>query len=216
MKTFIVLTFFLLGWVFWEMSGGSDFEPRQLTAQADDTQNSAGEETPIFVAGEEAEIITRSRAVPTNKPQVRRGTELAQLDTGLVSNTPEKSTLFASDVDESELAEPEISLASLSEDDSAFSGTINTSGLSLRANSSAVNDAVEQAVAAPALQLGTVSGSTVNMRGGPGTEYEVLAQLQRGDAVEIIADPGTGWYKLRPVSGGPTGWMSASLIQTEG
>ena len=223
MKRFIVLTFLLLGWVFWEMSGGADFEPRRMAEAPQTSPSETAEPTPIFVAAAPDTLVTRTRATPGGKPQVRRGTTLSGSEDGLVSNDPAKAGLFAPADEEEDLAEPEIALASLSEDDSAFSGTLttgglNTGGLTLSANSAAVDAAVEQVLATPqaapepALPIAVVSGSTVNMRGGPGTEYEVLTQLRRGDTVEIVADPGTGWLKLRALRGGPTGWMSASLV----
>jgi uncharacterized protein YgiM (DUF1202 family) len=60
-----------------------------------------------------------------------------------------------------------------------------------------------------------VSGDRVNVRDGPGTNYSVVNQLVRGDKVEVLQDVGDGWVKLRPVDGGPVGWI-ASFLLTEG
>ena len=60
-----------------------------------------------------------------------------------------------------------------------------------------------------------VSGDRVNVRDGPGTNYSVVNQLVRGDKVEVLQDAGDGWVKLRPVDGGPVGWI-ASFLLTEG
>jgi 3D (Asp-Asp-Asp) domain-containing protein len=35
----------------------------------------------------------------------------------------------------------------------------------------------------------------VNLRKGPGTEYEVIRQLRRGDRIDVIAVTTNGWYK---------------------
>ena len=52
MSKFIVFTFLILGWTFYEMSGGSDFVPQERqVAQAE-----AAESTPA---------VTRSAATPT-------------------------------------------------------------------------------------------------------------------------------------------------------
>lgn len=61
-----------------------------------------------------------------------------------------------------------------------------------------------------------VDGNRVNMRNGPGTNYSVLAQLDRSTKVEILADPGDGWVKLRPINGGPVGWMADYLLSRTG
>ena len=63
-----------------------------------------------------------------------------------------------------------------------------------------------------ALDLREVSGNRVNMRNGPGTNFSVTAQLTRDTRVEILTDPGDGWVRLRPINGGPVGWMAAYLL----
>jgi len=59
-----------------------------------------------------------------------------------------------------------------------------------------------------------VSGSRVNVRGGPGTTYGVVTKLLRGDEVEILQDNGDGWVLMRPLDGGPEGWMADFLLTT--
>ncbi len=71
-----------------------------------------------------------------------------------------------------------------------------------------------QAVAAPGF-VGTdirqVTGNRVNVRSGPGTGFEVVAQAIRGDEAEVIIDDGSGWVQLR-LAGGQTGWMADFLL----
>ena len=64
----------------------------------------------------------------------------------------------------------------------------------------------------PEKDFRSVTGSRVNLREGPGTGYPVLTSLKRGDEVEILADPGTGWVQLRLLNGDVAGWMAASLL----
>ena len=71
------------------------------------------------------------------------------------------------------------------------------------------------AAAADGIDIRAVSGDRVNVRDGPGTNYSVVNQLVRGDKVEVLQDAGDGWVKLRPVDGGPVGWI-ASFLLTEG
>lgn len=56
-----------------------------------------------------------------------------------------------------------------------------------------------------------VTGNRVNVRSGPGTGFEVVAQAIRGDEAEVIIDDGTGWVQLR-LAGGQTGWMADFLL----
>lgn len=65
----------------------------------------------------------------------------------------------------------------------------------------------------PELWLGgTVTGSYVRVRSGPGTSYEELTQLAYGTGVTILGVSGD-WYKIR--SGSYTGYMSADYISPD-
>jgi len=44
--------------------------------------------------------------------------------------------------------------------------------------------------------MGTISGSTVNVRSGPSTDYDVLGKLIEGTNVSVIGIEG-GWYKIK-------------------
>ena len=57
-----------------------------------------------------------------------------------------------------------------------------------------------------------VTGNRVNLRNGPGTEYNVLSKLTRGEQVAILQDPGNGWLKLRVLETNRVGWLAASLV----
>lgn len=60
----------------------------------------------------------------------------------------------------------------------------------------------------------SVSGNRVNVRGGPGTDYQVVTKLGRGDSVEVIHDNGDGWVKMRSLGGGQEGWMANFLLSS--
>lgn len=57
-----------------------------------------------------------------------------------------------------------------------------------------------------------VTGSRVNLRGGPGTSYDVVTQLLQGEEVEVMDETGDGWVKLRALDGNNVGWMSADFL----
>lgn len=65
---------------------------------------------------------------------------------------------------------------------------------------------------AAAVDYRAVSGSRVNLRGGPGTSFDVITQLRRGNEVEVLVDDGDGWVKLRALDGNHVGWMSDSFL----
>lgn len=60
---------------------------------------------------------------------------------------------------------------------------------------------------------GTVTGSTVNIRKGAGTNYGIYTTVPKGTKVTVIDSTGT-WYKVRVTYNGKsyTGYMSATYI----
>ncbi|MGE5396640.1 MAG: N-acetylmuramoyl-L-alanine amidase [Chitinophagales bacterium] len=59
---------------------------------------------------------------------------------------------------------------------------------------------------------GAVTGTVVNVRSGPGTNYPVLNQLGQGTSVSILSSQ-NGWYQVQWGSG-HQGWMSGQYIAT--
>ncbi|MEZ4769624.1 MAG: SH3 domain-containing protein [Caldilineales bacterium] len=61
-----------------------------------------------------------------------------------------------------------------------------------------------------------VVDSQMNVRGGPGTVYPVVDQVQAGDELEIIArSQDDQWWQVTLASGNP-GWLAASLVTASG
>jgi len=59
---------------------------------------------------------------------------------------------------------------------------------------------------------GTISGSTVNVRSGPGTWTSVVTTLSQGTSVAIIGRSGD-WFRIR--TGGQTGYVLGSLLAVQ-
>lgn len=67
--------------------------------------------------------------------------------------------------------------------------------------------------AAPAEpDLRVVTGSLVNMRDGPGTEFGVVTKVAGGTLAEVIEVDPTGWARIRLVDTEQTGWMAERLL----
>jgi N-acetylmuramoyl-L-alanine amidase len=64
------------------------------------------------------------------------------------------------------------------------------------------------------LGTGVVTGSTVNVRSGPGTDYEVLTTVQESEKITVASRSGE-WYKIT-TSGGITGWMLSEYVTLGG
>ena len=57
----------------------------------------------------------------------------------------------------------------------------------------------------------TVTGTKVNVRTGPGTNFPVVTQVNKGDAV-TLKDQAFGWYKVVLADGATTGWIAGWLM----
>ncbi|MEO1140698.1 MAG: SH3 domain-containing protein, partial [Pseudomonadota bacterium] len=69
-----------------------------------------------------------------------------------------------------------------------------------------------EAAARAAMDIRYITGSVVNMRGGPGTEYQKITSLTEGTEVAVLQSPGNGWLELQVVDTGQTGWMADWLV----
>lgn len=57
---------------------------------------------------------------------------------------------------------------------------------------------------------GSISGSGVNLRGGPGTGYKPITQMAKGTPVRLLASQ-AGWHHVA-LADGRDGWVAASLV----
>ncbi|MEL6916078.1 MAG: SH3 domain-containing protein [Pseudomonadota bacterium] len=178
----MLVTFLLLGWAFFELSGGTDFTPPMA------------EERPLSVllgdvAEAESAAVARAATSPSTAP-------LAQAQGAAAGRVPVTRASFGivTDGAVTVLASPS-SGARIPEPDPLPEATV-----------SAV------AAAAISADVRAVSATRVNMRGGPGTSFVVLDTLDRGAQAEVIEDPGTGWVRIRVRATGAEGWMAARLL----
>jgi hypothetical protein len=223
-KLLIICTFVFLAGAFYVMSGGGDFDAEatrlarveslvkpkgiEIKAMPAPTLQSPAEQirlTEITLPETEAQASVSMSAVEeiirTELPQVNAPTPpIEPVDTAslavvedIASSAEEEATVLSAE-------EPEEILPSLVDNQIVVTPLdINDEVITLQDGS----------------DIRAVSGDRVNVRDGPGTNYSVVNQLVRGDKVEVLQDVGDGWVKLRPVDGGPVGWI-ASFLLTEG
>lgn len=200
MKRFILLSFGFLGFAFYEMSGGAEFDPVAV-------RNAA------VLARSGADISTQDTqtAQAEAEPAVQREVqEVTRMSLNLTSISAvleeEEPATSASSRNTIPTAAP-ASVTNVTFKNPSDSGVVLPSiifpGTTAQASSAAVTQARD---------VRYVSGTLVNMRGGPGTGFDVVAQLDQDTEVEVLQDDGTGWVKLRPVSGGPEGWIADFLL----
>jgi uncharacterized protein YgiM (DUF1202 family) len=61
--------------------------------------------------------------------------------------------------------------------------------------------------------MGTVTANGVNVRTGPGTNFPVVTQVNKGDTV-TLKDQAFGWNKVVLNDGNTTGWIAGWLLNT--
>ena len=166
MRTFILLSFVLLGVGFYELSGGSDFEPV------------------------ERQVFDVSFADQGNGVQLQAVSAPA-----------------------SRVIEPVVTTVAL---DAQRSSNANEAVI-VQISSKNIDQAPEpQVQPGPQIEMATVTGSAVNMRLGPSTQYGVVSTLRRGTEVEVLEMASNGWARLRVVENGQVGWMSARFVAQAG
>lgn len=196
MTKFILLSFAFMGVVFYELSGGKDFDPEALRiSRMDPVTEQALPKVRVAEATQETApapqqpVDTASSAVVT-----RASFDLNTLDTAekLAAVQPEVRATAVQPIQE----EQTLILPSL-----VTQAKVETEAV-----------VVDNTAPVTAADIRAVTGNRVNMRGGPGTNFDVVGKLTRGQEVEILSDPGTGWVKLRPMDGGSVGWMADFLL----
>lgn len=185
MWKFILCSFAFLGWGFYELSGGGDFEPpkREVRiASALSTYDITPEQAESRMLNAAPSVAEPAVAVATNTAaeaeDVNAALVTASLATGtdLLENYDPEATTSASDT-----PAPQVTV---------------------------VEDVPEE----EPKDMREVTANRVNMRNGPSTRFQVLGKLTRGQEVEILQDPGDGWVKLRVQDTGKIGWMAARLL----
>jgi hypothetical protein len=219
MKRFILLTFGFLGLAFYELSGGADFEPpRPPVVEASLTEGTVADDEPQ---------IEVARAKPQIAPHTPQGlANIRPIDTTPpgFGDTPDTDTAQTNDT-----AQIDDLVAAVNAAVKAAEAPLANEVTLVPVNLSSTTSGQDTPAIIPSLitpddtgaatieasgfgDIRTVSGNSVNVRGGPGTEYDVVTQLTRGDSVEVINDSGDGWVQLRPLNGGPVGWMADYLL----
>ena len=216
MKRFILLSFGFLGWAFYEMSGGDEFESASARvarlAPAPEVTVTQVDEAP---AAETVPVALAETVIDTDPPETAQVSRVSLNLTTLqdvqdaVDETVAEVTASAANIDPETGVELNTGLTLTTADTPAIIPSLiapNNSG------AATVQSASLQTEVASSTDIRTVSGNRVNVRGGPGTDFNIVGKLVRGDAVEIIEDNGNGWVLMRSVETGAQGWLADFLL----
>ena len=198
MTRLIVITFAALGWCFYVMSGGPDFEPRGL--RAEQPVRIASVPNPSVAPARAEELVTNVAArIPTVRVQPESAVE------EVVEFVADDATLESfSTLSVFEDQSANITLASLED---------GVAGLTQITDEVQEDVAETPALPEPEKDIREISGTRVNMRDGPGTIYPIIGKATIGQQVEVLSESGTGWLRLRVLPQQQVGWVSASLVR---
>ena len=195
MSRLVVVSLVGLGFAFYELSGGADFEPnKRAVALAPVAEFAPASSNPD---NEPKQTQQARHSMGNTAPETRPAEVTAQLQTATL--VPDGKTRLT-------LATQGLQLASLEEGLAA--GTVAVSNVT--------PDVVKSYPAEIALDIRTVRASRVNMRQGPNTTYPILGRLLAGDEVEILRDQGAGWAMVKVEKTGQIGWIATSLLSLKG
>ena len=213
MKKFILVTFGFLGWAFYEMSGGAEFEPAsvrmarlnpvaetQTPVQAEIVQ-----EIPTETVIAEAPATFVDTDPPLDNTVTRVALNLTSLQDVLTEADPIEPAREATGQDDTGVPQ-NVGVLVSSADTPAIIPSL------IAPNEGVAADQTANLASSGVGDVRTVSANRVNVRGGPGTDFDVVTKLVRGDAVEVLQDNGDGWVKMRTLDGGPEGWMADFLL----
>lgn len=195
MLRFITLTFAFLGWGFYELSGGGDFEPAKK-AEAPVAVTTPEPET------EEQSVLQFAAVAPEPMTDEVKVAALTQPVTTTTDATPAVLT---------DAVQPSEQRPATQSNGSFFTALAKPTQKTVRVETASA-DADSAADEIDDRDLRRVSKSRVNMRNGPGRNHSVVAKLAKGTDVEVLQDPGTGWVKLRVIESKRVGWMADFLL----
>lgn len=199
MWRFVLVSFVALGWAFYVLSGGADYQPVENSIQVQSRI-----ETP------EPEEDGSGQATLNRQLQTLAQVE-AMMDTmgEAEAETEELSvTLAATRTDgpgiiEAEASRPKAELLKMNIDDRNFE------------TQESIDAAVASALGDPSFdpsQLRWVKEGMVDLRSGPGLSFDRVAQVTKGTEVAVLEDPGHGWLNVRIVDSYETGWLAEWLV----
>lgn len=189
-------TFAFLGWSFYSLSGGSDYQPREGSRQAEALRMKAeAEAAPSVITSVAQDKID---TVILETVSMNR----SDFDPGGIGGLPEDMT-----------ARPiPVSADGQADDVIRWTATLNLAQPAVTAPLDQIIATSAPAQPEIARDIRRITGSVVNFRSGPGTRYGVVGKLSRGAQVEVLETFENGWVRMRETDSNRVGWVLGSLV----
>ena len=189
-------TFAFLGWSFYSLSGGADYQPREGSRQAE-------------VLRQKAEALA-APSVMTSLVQDKIDTVI--LDAVSMNHTElDPSGIGGLNEDMADLLIP-ASADRAADDVIRWTATLNLAQPAVTAPLDQIIATSTPAEPEIKRDIRRITGNVVNFRSGPGTRYGVVGKLSRGTEVEVLETFENGWVRMRDTDSKRVGWVLGSLV----
>ena len=89
----------------------------------------------------------------------------------------------------------ETSASTKTSETTAAETTVQTTVQTTEAATEATTAETAEKITEKELYITVYATTTINVRSGPGTEYDVVKNVFAGDAIDVVAETSNGWYK---------------------
>ena len=223
MKRFVLLSFVFLGLGFYELSGGSDFDPQEARVAAVDARVLRSTERADTIVSAVSRPAPR-RPEPSTAASFSTDDNVTRTQLDLVSFEAVTADVPAS-LDAVEVAAPvsaapatpitELATRAALEEEPLSIASLETPTAAVAPSGITFSGSTQVAASTPTTgfsDIRSVKGDLVNMRSGPGTDYDVIDKLPQATQVEVLSSNGNGWVELRRVDSRETGWIAEFLL----
>lgn len=200
MNRYVFLSFLFMGWGFYEVSGGADFEPKsakQVLGSETFVENG------VQAEGDATELKT-FEVVAEAAPSILVGdpSNLDAVNDSIAPIVSENGTSYEAlgTIGFEATIDPSI--------DKTTPPAENENVFSL----ATLGEALEAETPVKVWDYRSVKGVAANLRSGPGKGFSVVSRLNGGARVRVLDDPGEGWLEIHHFKFDTTGWIAASKL----
>lgn len=207
MWKFIVVTFGVLGFMLYEMSGGPDFvpeeRPRDTTAQIAPRPDVTADEI-LANLGDQAPEDAPAIALREDETPSLASTAQDALDT--VTARLARPLIAEADGDPSEVSFVSLSVSpdgtTTAPADTALDATIDR----------AADGTADGTSDGAGYDIRSVDVAALNVRAGPSTSDDVIGRLFQFDSVSVLEEASDGWAHIRIEGDGIEGWVASRFL----
>ena len=222
---FVLVSFGFLAMAFYELSGGADFDPEahkaaRIAALEQEKQQEATKVAAAKPAAPKPVVLAAAPTVAVEPAATTTSADRAEVSrVALNLTTLQPASTRAEPVAAASAGQPTLIAASAEAVPQNVGFSVSSSETpAIIPSLIDPNDGVAAVTTTSlqsdeALEIRTVAGNAVNVRGGPGTGYGVVGRLVRGDAIKVLENSGDGWVRFVSLDGLTDGWMAEFLLE---